>query len=141
MPYLYLSNNTEYVTIMELHKMFSFNDFVTWKNPLINANLFIFVIVPGPDGMSGVMKGSLYSTCFCKNNSIGTMKIDDSSFKVFMQLYSGMLKLNLFQVDFLNLVLGKGGSKSASTVSFDWKPLEACNFAQCKFNLIKIELS
>ena len=66
------------------------------------------------------------------------MKINDSSFKVAMQLYSGMLQLDLFQVDFFNLVLGKGGSKSASNVSFDWKPLEACNFAQSKFNLIKI---
>ena len=58
-----------------------------------------------------------------------------------MQQYTGMLKLGLFQVGFLNLVLGKGGDKSASTVSFDWKLLEACDFAQSKFNIFAIELS
>ena len=68
------------------------------------------------------------------------MKIDDSNFKLVMHLYTGMLKLSLFQVGFLNLVLGKEGGKSASTVSFDWKLQETCNFAQSKFNLITIEL-
>ena len=76
-----------------------------------------------------------------KINNITTVKIDDSSFKLVMQLYAGMLKLDLFQVGFLDLVLGKEGGKSASTVFFDWKLLEACNFAQSKFNLITIELS
>ena len=70
-----------------------------------------------------------------KIHSIATVKIDDSSLKVVMQLYIGMLKLGLLQVGFLNLVSGKGGSRSTSTGSFDWKLLEACNFAQRKFSL------
>ena len=56
------------------------------------------------------------------------VKIDDSNFKVALQL------------GFLNLALGNEGGKSASTVSFEWKLLEAYNFAQSKFNSITIEL-
>ena len=40
--------------------------------------------------------------------SISTLKIDH--FKMVMQLYTGMLKLGLFQVGFLNLALGKEGA-------------------------------
>lgn len=79
-----------------------------------------------------VMKGNLYwATCIrlVKIHSISTVKIDYSSFKVVMRLYTGMLELGIFQVGFYNLVLGKGGGKSASTVSFHWELLEACNFA------------
>lgn len=61
-----------------------------------------------------------------KIHSIAAVKIDDSNFKVVMQLNTGMLKLGLFQVGFLNLILGKRGSKFARTVSFDWKLLKAC---------------
>ena len=57
-----------------------------------------------------------------------------------MQLYTGMLKLDLFQVTFLNLDLGKGGSKSACCVSFDRNLLETFNSAQSKWNLVTVEL-
>ena len=40
--------------------------------------------------------------------SISILKIDH--FKMVMQLYTGMLKLGLFQVGFLNLALGKEGA-------------------------------
>ena len=73
-------------------------------------------------------------------HSRATLKIDYSSFKEVMQLYTGMLNLCIFQVGFLNVFSGKGGSKSTPTVYFDWKLLEACNFEQSNFNLITIKL-
>ena len=61
--------------------------------------------------------------------SIAPVKIDDSSFKGVMPLYIDTLKIGLFQVGFLNFVLGKGRGKCASTVSFDWELLEESSFA------------
>ena len=95
----------------------------------------------GQKGWVGSWKVTYIHLVSVKKHSIETVEIDDSSFKVVMELYAGMLKLGLLQVGFLNLVLWKGGGKSASTISFDWKLLEACNFSQSNFNWIIIELS
>ena len=76
-----------------------------------------------------------------KIHSIAAVKIDDSNFKVVMQLNTGMLKLGLFQVGFFEPCFREEREQICPYSIFWLETTESMYFARSKFNLITIELS